>query len=388
MPDVLETTPIKSYAQQGPSRVSDGLLLLRSDLQRLRGRRRTGGSWSITDARSSGPESAPIRTPRADPGRTHRRQRVHVRVLIGNGARVPETHPMTPRTTSRATRLRELEALLAEGLRSAGGLARLLGATQRTIQRNLEALAVHAATRLLVHHTRVNERHYRSALTKLSRELPQPARRYLEASVADIETLSSEGSRTLEMVARAWFEGRLLAFDYTAPIGSGAPHRNVLEVYFFEISPMNLAPYVMGYERSYFRAQRTFRLDRMDHARLLDERYTVPDDFDPRVALASAWGIVAGAPLEVRVRVGARAVPHVLSRRHRNLRVEGTNEQGDATVTITCGQDKHGLPADVLPWLMQWGSSHRGAGPVGAYKARATPSDGYDLASKRSPPRP
>lgn len=291
---------------------------------------------------------------------------------------------MTPRTTSRAIRLRTLEDLLAEAPRSASDLAHLLGVTQRTIQRDLdalaelghtlerrgrryhlaptstslnpvEALAVHAATRLLVHHTRVNERHYRSALTKLSRELPQPARRYLEASVADIETLSSEGSRTLEMVARAWFEGRLLAFDYTAPIGSGAPHRNVLEVYFFEISPMNLAPYVMGYERSYFRAQRTFRLDRMDHARLLDERYTVPDDFDPRAALASAWGIVAGAPLEVRVRVGARAVPHVLSRRHRNLRVEGTNEQGDVTVTITCGQDKHGLPVDVLPWLMQWG---------------------------------
>ena len=57
----------------------------------------------------------------------------------------------------------------------------------------------------------------------------------------------------------------------------------------------------------------------------------------------------------MRVRVSPRVVPHVLSRRHRNLRVEGTNEQGDVTVTVTCGQDKHGLPVDVLPWLMQWG---------------------------------
>ena len=58
VPDVLETTPIKSYTQQGPSRVGDGLLPLRSDLQRLRGRGRTGGSWSITDARSTDPSAA------------------------------------------------------------------------------------------------------------------------------------------------------------------------------------------------------------------------------------------------------------------------------------------------------------------------------------------
>ena len=201
---------------------------------------------------------------------------------------------MTKRAASRAIRLRMLEDALEQAPRSVRELASLFNVGQRTIQRDLEALtdlghtlekrgrryhlapsstalnpvealAVHSATRLLVHHTRVNERHYRSALTKLSRQLPQPARRYLEASVADIETLSSEGSRTLDMVAQAWFDGRVLRFDYAAPIGSGRPHPYELEVYFFEISPINLAPYVIGYERSHFL---TLRLDRMAHARL------------------------------------------------------------------------------------------------------------------------
>ena len=204
---------------------------------------------------------------------------------------------MTPRSTSRAVRLVTLERLLSEAPRSATELARHFATSNRTIHRDLdaltilghtlekrgrryhlaptsttlnpvEALAVHSATRLLVHHTRVNERHYRSALTKLSRQLPQPARRYLEASVADIETLSSEGSRTLDMVAQAWFDGRVLRFDYAGPIGSGRAHPYAFEVYFFEISPTNLTPYVIGYERSHFRKVLTLRLDRMAHARL------------------------------------------------------------------------------------------------------------------------
>ena len=64
-----------------------------------------------------------------------------------------------------------------------------------------------------MHHTRIHERGYRTALTKLAGTLPEPARGYLHASIADLQTLSSEGSRTLDHVAQAWFEGRVLRFD-------------------------------------------------------------------------------------------------------------------------------------------------------------------------------
>ena len=64
-----------------------------------------------------------------------------------------------------------------------------------------------------MHHTRIHERGYRTALTKLAGTLPEPARGYLHASIADLQTLSSEGSGTLDHVAQAWFEGRVLRFD-------------------------------------------------------------------------------------------------------------------------------------------------------------------------------
>lgn len=225
-----------------------------------------------------------------------------------------------------------------------------------------------------MHHTRINERGYRTALTKLANALPEPARSYLHDSVADIEALSSEGSRTLDQVAQAWFEGRVLRFDYHAPIGSGRPHRNDLAVYFVEISPANLAPYVIGYERSYFRAIRTFRLDRIAHARVLDERYTIPDDFDPHAYLATAWGIVAGPPLEVRLRFRHDVADRVHARRHRNLRIDGTTDAGDLLVTVRCGQDKHGLPVDLLPWLFSFGAPYSKTYATSAARMTTTPS--------------
>jgi predicted DNA-binding transcriptional regulator YafY len=292
---------------------------------------------------------------------------------------------MTTRGSTKAVRLIELARELESEPCTAAELARRFRVGKRTIHRDLqelehlghhveqrgrryavhqhgptlnpvEALAVHSATRLLVHHTRVNERHYRSALSKLASALPDPARRYLLASVDDIESLSSEGSRTLDQVAQAWFEQRILRFDYTAPVGSRRPHRNELAVYFFEISPVNLAPYVIGHERSHFDSIRTFRLDRIANPHVLGDTYTIPADFDPHLHLAAAWGIVAGPPLEVELRVRSQVADRIRERRHRNLRIDQTMGDGDLIVTITCGQDKAGMPIDLLPWLYSWGA--------------------------------
>jgi predicted DNA-binding transcriptional regulator YafY len=299
---------------------------------------------------------------------------------------------MPTRAVTKAARLHQLETLLESGSWSAAALAKHFRVGKRTIQRDLheleelgrhleprgrryslrprgtalnavEALAVHSATRLLVHHTRINDRHYRSALTKLAASLPDPARRYLLESVDGIETLSSDGGRTLELVAQAWFEGRVLRFDYAAPIGSGRPHPNELEVYFFEINPINLAPYVIGHERTFFQQVRTFRLDRIANPRVLSEHYTIPDSFDPHEFLASAWGIVAGPRLEVTLRVHGRVAHRIHDRPHRNLRVDATTDDGDLLVTITSGQDKHGIPIDLLPWLLGWGAGIEVLGP-------------------------
>ena len=94
----------------------------------------------------------------------------------------------------------------------------------------------------------------------------------------------------------------------------------------------------------------------MTHVRVLDDHYEVPDDFDPHAYLSSAWGIVAGPPLKVRLRFRNDVAHRVHAHHHRNLRIDHTTDDGDLLVTATYGQDKHGITIDLLPWLYAFGA--------------------------------
>jgi len=133
------------------------------------------------------------------------------------------------RTVGKAQRLASLREELERRPRSVVELAHLHGYTRRTIERDLvtlsedmgvdlrkddkhryfvpnkptalnevEALAVYSATRLLLH-TGVGERHYRAALEKLARQVPETARaRYSPASTTyaqGLKTACSTSSR-------------------------------------------------------------------------------------------------------------------------------------------------------------------------------------------------
>lgn len=220
----------------------------------------------------------------------------------------------------------------------------------------VEALAVHSATRLLLHHTKSNEAHYRNALRKLATRLPEPARNQLDRSLERHTSKIDEPSqRNLELVAEAWFSGRVLKFNYTGPVGSGKSHPYVFETYFVEVNPANLLTYVIGLERSYFKSQVTLRLDRISSAMLTNERYEIPVEFDASAYLEHAWGVVGGKTIEVLVRLAESAVRHLEDRFVRAALVEERYESGDLLMRLTAGVDKHGIPIELVPWLLSWG---------------------------------
>ncbi len=290
---------------------------------------------------------------------------------------------MPSRNLTRAIRLVELLDLLRIRAWSTRELAEYFGASRRTIERDLEALAelgeapirvgrghyrlptkpsalnpvealaVHAATRLLYHQTPAPNRHYVRALDKLAAMLPEPARSLTQESIRPLRKHGDD--RPLELVAQAWFDRRYLAYEYRAA-ESPHWHRNELAVYFVEVNRQNLALYAIGYERTYHRSVRTFKLTRMRNLRLLEEGYTIPATFSPRAFLRNAWGLVGGeGSVRVRLRFTPEAAPRVLERDFPGLEIEKTLADGSLVAVVEVGVDAQGFPTEILPWVQSWG---------------------------------
>ena len=222
----------------------------------------------------------------------------------------------------------------------------------------VEALAMHAAARLLYHHAPTRNTFYLSALEKLASSLPEPARSVTLQSSEDLGHRLQD-DRSLEFVARAWFERRVLTFEYRSSGGSGKWRKKELEVYFVEISRANLAPYVIGFERSYHRAVLTWKLSRMRYTNLLTDRYTIPETFDPKTYLTNAWGIIGTSGNEtvtVRLRFAPDAAYRLYEGGYPNLKIEDTLRDGSLMVSVQVGSDSQSFPLELLSWVQSWGA--------------------------------
>lgn len=214
---------------------------------------------------------------------------------------------------------------------------------------------MHAATRLLYHHAASRNRDYLVALEKLTSGLPPSLQDVVRRSVQNL-TPQLRDDGVLERVAIAWTDHRYIAFDYVAP--NGVPERRELAVYFVEISRSNLAPYVIGFDRQKRAAIRTFKLSRMKHVTMLGDTYDIPADFDPRLYLTDAWGVVGNQTESVIVtlRFTQEVAYRVLEGGYPNLTVEEMGSTDHSLIVkVRAGVDYTGLPRELLPWILGWG---------------------------------
>ncbi len=325
------------------------------------------------------------------------------------------------RTVAKAQRLNLLRDELQRRSRSVVELARSHGTSRRTIERDLatladamgedlrkdanhrwfipqrssalnevEALAVYSATRLLLH-TGVGERHYRAALEKLARQVPEPARTSLLHGVDKLAPAPED--RVLDLVAQAWFQGRVLHCDY-ASAHSGETTPRELEVYFFELNRRNLESYILAFDRNYRKRVLVFKLARMNNVRLLDDHYDIPDDFDPGRELEAAFGIVIGDEVEIVLRVPKVVAKRMAEGADRSLRLGDDHGDAYSLVHVVGTLDNHGNALELLPWLLSWGSAIEVLSPesvrvaVGEELRRAAASYGVHLAGTSRATKP
>jgi predicted DNA-binding transcriptional regulator YafY len=127
--------------------------------------------------------------------------------------------------------------------------------------------------------------------------------------------------------------------------------------YWIEVNRRNLEMYVVAFERTYHHEVRVFKLKRIERPLLLDDTYTIPDDFDPHDYLSDAWGIVVGKPQVIRLRFEATVAQAVRELGEPNLVIDEETPDGGllATASVHVGAD--GQPTEFIPWLLSWGES-------------------------------
>jgi predicted DNA-binding transcriptional regulator YafY len=159
-------------------------------------------------------------------------------------------------------------------------------------------------------------------------------------------------------VAPAWASRRVMRFKFVKPGGSGQERINELEVYFIEVSRANLATYVIGRERAYHNAVRTFKLSRIGDPQLLEDTYEVPNDFDPTEYLSDAWGVTGksdGGTVTVKLRFAPEARYRIEEGGFPNVKSKRDLKDKSIEVEITAGTDSTGFPRELLPWIQSWG---------------------------------
>lgn len=215
-----------------------------------------------------------------------------------------------------------------------------------------EAVALFLAARLLARYSDDHNPMVMQALSKLASSLPEAIAEHVQATVAGLaeKPENRDYVTVFATVTQGWAERRKVRIWHQAA-GSEHVHRYLLSPYFVEPSAVGYATHVIGYEEEYFHQIHTFKLERIQTARLTSETFEAPADFDPVALLRSAWGIMFGEELvEVRLRFSPQVARRVAeSIWHPSQQLERCADEG----CILTVQVAH--PLEMKPWIRGWG---------------------------------
>jgi predicted DNA-binding transcriptional regulator YafY len=289
------------------------------------------------------------------------------------------------RLKTRTARLRQLEEilLLKSGGMRAADLSRQFKVNRRTVYRDLDFLAEqgvpiwqengifginrtrYQTTIRLTYHESValvlaglllsrtfDERnpHVIAVLRRLAVTLPEPFSAQLERAAFRTQSQQTNHRHTevLEAIAEGWGKGHKVQIAYCPPNGEAVRERVIAP---YTLEPTDAGIYVIGHDEASGEI-RTFKLERLQSARVLPESYTIPDDFDPAAYLKDSWRIMTGdQPAEVVLRFALEAAPYVLERSWHLSQETESEPDGGLTLRLYIAE-----PREMLPWIRSWGA--------------------------------
>jgi predicted DNA-binding transcriptional regulator YafY len=215
-----------------------------------------------------------------------------------------------------------------------------------------EAMALFVAARLLSRYSDEHNPHITSALAKLAGILPEAMAGHVLKTARTLAQRAEDPlfTQVMETLTLGWATGRKVRLRYQSA-GSENVHEYVFCPYFIEPSGVGYATYVIGHS-SYFDGMRTFKVERIQKAELLQETFEIPEDFDAPELLAASWGIIYG---EEEITVKLRFSPEVTRRVkestwHPSQEIEDQPD-GGCLFTVAVAN-----PIEITPWIRSWGA--------------------------------
>jgi proteasome accessory factor B len=290
------------------------------------------------------------------------------------------------RLASRTSRLRQIEELLLlapEGFR-ATELAKRVDVDRRTIYRDVdflceqglpiwqkdgrfgmnrtrylttvhlsfhEAISLTLAGLLLARTIDERNPHVTSAMRKLAVTLPKAIAPHLKRAADRVQMLSDGQQQVavLEALAEGWGTGYKVRIGYRSP-RSGKLRKRIIAPYALEPTPSGI--YVIGHD-DWADDIRTFKLDRLENAALLNCPFSVPETFDLESHLASGWRIMAGNEItEVVLRFAPEVTPHIHERQWHPTQKLEKREDGGCLLRVQVAQ-----PKEMQPFIRSWGAN-------------------------------
>jgi proteasome accessory factor B len=196
----------------------------------------------------------------------------------------------------------------------------------------------------------------KTALEKLGDVLPAPVAAHVNAIAADMShaRVDRKYARVFQEVATAWAESRQLRIAYSRPVQGGQPEvtRRTVAPRYLEPNPWGRGCYLFADdERS--QQQRTFKLERISEAQMLNDRFEPSVDPTAPAQLSRAWGVsdeeVAGVRLRFHDAVAAR---RALENRWHPSQQEKVLPDG----TLELSFEVAGV-LEITPWVLTWGDT-------------------------------
>jgi predicted DNA-binding transcriptional regulator YafY len=218
-----------------------------------------------------------------------------------------------------------------------------------------EAVAMLMAGRLAVKHADHNDPVLGMALTKIARAMPEEAKlvaRFFEETAGELSAKprSSRQADVFGVLVRAWLGRRKVRLEYRD--AAGKESARVLRPYYLEPASMTgHGTYLIGYDEL-SREVRSFKVERIGAAELLDTPYYLPADFNLARYLRHSWGIWSKDKIE---RVVLQFKPAAAGRVresfwHSSQKLSAVRGGGVRMEVSVRGR------VEILPWILSWGA--------------------------------